>query len=90
MVEDSLESMTLQLAMGFGQGAGTMLATTDAVMMARDAYRVQLGQIAGQWSEYALQTIEYSRVLGSLAAAHALNAGRSVIESYRRRRRLAR
>jgi hypothetical protein len=78
--ETSFEGLTLQLAMGFGQGAGVLLATEEALMTALGAYKNQLRDIGERWESLAVQTIEYSRTMGSLSAHHALSDGRCVID----------
>lgn len=78
--ETSFEGRTLQLAMGFGQGAGVLLATERALTTALGAYVGQLRNIEERWESFAVQTIEYSRTLGSLSAHHALSDGRCVID----------
>ena len=80
MAQETYDRITLQLAAGFGQGAGTMLATGEAVEAAIGAYSTSLQARASTWSDYSLQTIEYARALGRLSAAKALSHGRCVIE----------
>ena len=76
----TVEGKILQLAMAFGQGAGVMLATEQALLVALDAYRESVNARARDWNDYSLQAIEYGRVLGSLAAHHALANSRCVID----------
>ena len=78
--EITVDGKILQFAMAFGQGAGLMLATEDALLAAREAYGGDVRARAPEWNEYALQAIEYGRVLGSLAAEHALRHDRCVID----------
>lgn len=78
---DGLQAKYLQLAMAFGQGAHMMLADEEALLMAWRAYAQDLDRRAPEWNKYALQAIEYSRVMGSLAAQHALHHGRCVISA---------
>jgi hypothetical protein len=80
MAENDVQGKVLQLAMGFGQGAGTMLATEGALLSGVGPYLASIHERSSNWSEYALQAVEYSRAMGSLAAQHALAAGRCVIE----------
>ncbi len=79
-IDTSYEGRTLQLAMGFGQGAGILLATEGAVTTALNAYTEQLQGSGIRWERDALHAIEYSRVMGSLSAHHALSEGRCVID----------
>jgi hypothetical protein len=75
----TLDGKFLQLAAGFGQGAGLLMATEDALLRALDAYRDSVERRSGEWDAFALEAIEYARMLGSLAAHHALGDGRIVI-----------
>jgi hypothetical protein len=76
----TLEGKFLQLASGFGQGAGLLLATEEALLTALNAYRESVERRSGEWDAIALEVIEYARMMGSLAAHHALAAGRCVID----------
>jgi hypothetical protein len=78
----TVEGRTLQLAMAFGQGAGVMLATEAALLAALGPYAESIRGRDSDWDEYALQSLEYARVLGSLAAHHALGAGHCVIDAH--------
>jgi hypothetical protein len=80
VVETTFEGRILQLAMGFGQGAGVLLATEAALTTARDAYADHMRDIGDNWGTAALQAIEYSRLMGSLSAHHAQANGRCVID----------
>ena len=83
MVEEqsnSEETMALQLAMAFGQGAGTMLATPAALVAALAPYRESLHDRLSEWDTLSLKFIEFSRALGTLSATHAAQAGRLVID----------
>ena len=67
-----------QLVMAFGQGAGTMMATANALSKAHLAYG---GLVHSQrWESDRLVAIEFGRALGRAAAAHALNDCRCVID----------
>jgi hypothetical protein len=75
------ETMTWQLAMAFGQGAGTMLATSAAVSEAIAPYRQYLTGNTGSWNSVALLFIEYTRALGRLAMVNAASRGAAVIDA---------
>lgn len=81
MAENDIQGKVLQLAMGFGQGAGTMLATEGALLSGVAPYLANIQARSSNWNEYALQAIEYSRAMGSLAAQHAVARGSCVIEA---------
>jgi hypothetical protein len=68
-----------QLAIAFGQGAGTMQATRASLSLAFSTY----GHLAEdrQWDSLAALILEYSRMIGRTAAAHASRAGRCVINT---------
>ncbi len=74
-------SRMLLLAMAFGQGAGTMLASRDALSAALSYFNdKQLqGLEENRWNEYALKTVEFSRAMGTLAAFSAARNGQLVI-----------
>jgi serine/threonine protein kinase len=46
----TVEGKILQLAMAFGQGAGVMLATEQALLVALDAYRESVNTRARDWT----------------------------------------
>jgi hypothetical protein len=75
------DTITWQLAMAFGQGAGTMLATPSAVSDALSPYRAYLIDNAGSWNDVALLFIEYSRALGTLSMVNAASRGAAVIDA---------
>ncbi len=70
----------LLLAMALGQGAGTMLASSDALETALSYFqhRVQ-GLSAQEWDTHVLKIVEFTRVLGTLSALHAAQNQRAVI-----------
>jgi hypothetical protein len=76
---ERIQGRILQLAVGFGQGAGFMLVTEDALLHALSEYRQSLERRDADWDGHALQAIEYCRAMGSLAAHQALGHGRVVI-----------
>jgi hypothetical protein len=77
--DNTLETIAYQLAMAFGQGSGTMLATPGAVKAAFESFRDGVEQRAGNWDTHALLFIEFARALGTLAAAHAVRDNSPVI-----------
>jgi hypothetical protein len=76
---ERIQGRILQLAVGFGQGAGFMLVTEDALLNALSEYQQSLERRDADWDRYALQAIEYCRAMGSLAAHGAMDHGRVVI-----------
>jgi len=78
---DTPQTIGLQLAMAFGQGAGTMLATAAALMEAYKAYEPAFEERASRWVEVELRTVEFARALGQVAAISAAQNGRCVIEA---------
>jgi hypothetical protein len=69
--------------MAFGQGAGTMLATSAALLTAYTAYRPSFEEraSANNWAEVELRSVEYARALGQVSAFAAARNGRCVIDS---------
>lgn len=78
---NTLETVGWQLAMAFGQGSGTILATPAALRLAFEAYRASLTNHLSDWDEYSLLTIEYCRLLGKLSAHYAIADDRYVIDA---------
>jgi hypothetical protein len=79
-VQENREKL-LQLAMAFGQGAGSMLAAEEGIKTALAPYERKISEVSGRWSQVAVIFIEYARILGHLSAVHAAQAGRCVITS---------
>lgn len=78
---DSTHTIGLQLAMAFGQGAGTMLATSEALMAAFTPYAAAFEEKAERWVEFELKALEYARALGQVAAYAAASNRRCVIDA---------
>ncbi|HJZ70757.1 MAG TPA: hypothetical protein VKE51_03405 [Vicinamibacterales bacterium] len=72
--------LTWQLASAFGQGAGTMLLTTDAAKSVIDAYSEGLNRNREQSNTNALALIEFARALGAAAALISLQRGGAIID----------
>ena len=77
--DTNMDGRILQLALGFGQGAGVMLATEAALLTALSTYADAVRAVK-DWAAEGLHAIEYSRVLGSLSAHHALGHSHAVID----------
>jgi hypothetical protein len=70
----------LLLAMAFGQGAGTLLASTDALEAALSYFQQRVQNLPpGKWEENILKIVEFTRALGTLSAVHAAQSGAIVI-----------
>ncbi|HEX6464813.1 MAG TPA: hypothetical protein VFZ98_10180 [Vicinamibacterales bacterium] len=78
---DPAQTIGLQLAMAFGQGAGTMLATSAALLAAFNPYAEAFKERVDNWAEYELQAVEYARALGQVAAYAAASNKRCVIDA---------
>ena len=78
---DTPRTIGLQLAMAFGQGAGALLATPEALETAYDTYATAFEVRAREWSAFELRAIEYSRALGQVAAWTAISNGRCIIDA---------
>src|SRR5262245_48031526 len=77
---DTPQSIGLQLAMAFGQGAGPMHATPDALVALYEKYRPAFERKIGQWPGIELQTLAFARAAGFGAAVRAAQNGRAVID----------
>jgi len=75
----NIDGVKLQLAMAFGQGAGAMLATAEAL----ETLLAEEGQILvnamGNWNASHWAFIELVRTLGQLSAARAAVGGSAQI-----------
>lgn len=69
--ESRFDPRVLQLAMAFGQGTGTMLATEEAVKTALASLTAYLEKSSVRWNRDSLKFIEYARALGTVAAVAA-------------------
>ena len=72
---ENVELVKLQLAMAFGQGAGSMLAETDALKTLLDEDGDILKNAMGNWKDSQWAFVELMRVLGQHASASACAAG---------------
>jgi hypothetical protein len=80
MASESYDSIRLQMAMAFGQGAGSMLATPAALSFAMSSQSKLIERAAGDWSASQFAFIELVRVLGQIAATQAARDGKPRIE----------
>ena len=72
---DAIEARLSQLFVAFGQGAGPIFMTVEAVQAARDQYRPLVQARQGEWDSNALVLFEYARSLGRTAATIAAQQG---------------
>ena len=78
---DTMQPIGFQLAMAFGQGAGAMLATSEALLAAYQPYEASFQERADTWVDFELRALHYARALGQVAAARAAQSGRCVIDT---------
>jgi hypothetical protein len=71
----------LQIAMAFGQGAGRMLATPEALEHALSEQAALVRRAITDWEESQYPFIELARTTGQMAAAHAVSRSKTVIET---------
>ena len=74
-----IDSVTLQLAMAFGQGAGVMLADDKALGTLLSHESEVLTQARTNWKANRWAFTELVRILGQLSAAKAAANGSAVI-----------
>jgi len=72
-------ALTWQLAVAFGQGAGTLHITTAAAEAVFNHYQQRLGP-ARDWDAIALRMLEFMRALGAASQMWALRRGSAVID----------
>ena len=77
----SFETISWQLAMAFGQGAGNLLATPRAVTAAISPFRETFSNNVARWDEWGLKSMMFARTLGQVAAARAVVAEAVVIDT---------
>jgi hypothetical protein len=71
-------SMIAQIFVAFGQGAGQLNVSDDAVQAAVSDYGYGIEQADG-WGDAAPMVLGIARAMGQAAAEHALREGRGVI-----------
>jgi hypothetical protein len=69
--DNSVELIRLQMAMAFGQGAGSMLASHDALEFLLTGQAGVIEGAAKDWKASRFAFIELVRVLGQVAATNA-------------------
>jgi hypothetical protein len=69
-----------QSLIAFGQGAGTMPASAEAVEAIIEDYLPNDDQVAS-WPDDVLVVLEYARSAGRIAASRAASAGRGCINA---------
>ncbi len=69
----------IQLSAAFGQGAGTLFVSEDAVVAALDHFTPVLPRLAAEWAEKGLQVLEYARTIGRTAGWLAIERGDDAI-----------
>ncbi len=77
----SIETIKLQLAMAFGQGAGVMLASEEALNHLLSGNSDLIEQAAQNWNASHWAFVELVRVMGQMSANHAAANGSAVIRS---------
>lgn len=74
-----IDAVKLQLAMAFGQGAGTMLANAEALQTLLAEEGDIIGNALGNWSASHWAFTELVRTLGQLSATRAAMGGSAEI-----------
>jgi hypothetical protein len=77
--EPDLHDILALIHMAFGQGAGTMIATPEAVRAGEAAYERVLSP--REWDKNALAVLEYSRAVGRVAAHLATDEASPLIDA---------
>ena len=80
MAYSSVDTIQLQMAMAFGQGAGSMLANPEALSFALSENTSLIQRAVGDWTASKPAFIELVRVLGQIAATKAAVDGSPEIE----------
>ena len=77
----SFETISWQLAMAFGQGAGNLLATPGAVTAAISPFRETFSSNVQHWDDWGLKSMMFARTLGQVAAVRAVMSEAVVIDA---------
>jgi hypothetical protein len=80
MAYSSVDTVRLQMAMALGQGAGAMLANSEALSFALSENADLIERAVGDWTKSRPAFIELVRVLGQIAATRAAMDGCPEIE----------
>ena len=76
----SVETVKLQLAMAFGQGAGAMLASPEALETLLAQEGAILDRAMRNWNDSRWAFTHLVRTLGQISATNAAVAGNAVIQ----------
>ncbi len=84
-LDSQVHEILAQIFIAFGQGAGTMTVSREAIRAATRTYTSLVQANVTKWRDIELQTLEYARSLGRVAAHLALRDGSQVVrdEHYR-------
>lgn len=75
----NIDTVKLQLAMAFGQGAGSMMATPEALETLLEDQGAIITGAMGNWNASHWAFIELVRRLGQMSAARAAVGGSALI-----------
>ncbi len=85
-LDPDVHQILSQMLMAFAQGAGTLMASREMIAAATADYAERVAREKGRWDAIALQTLEFARGLGRVAAHHAVRDGRNLITEHDYRR----
>lgn len=71
MANETSQAIQLQLAMAFGQGTGTMMASADVLTQGLSEQQEVIARAAGDWAASKFALFELVRLVGQIAAVHA-------------------
>jgi hypothetical protein len=77
--DSRVHEILAQIFIAFGQGAGTMIVSREAIRAGTRDYVRLVGAHLDRWDEIEFQTIEYARGLGRVAAHLAVGEAQHVI-----------
>ena len=79
MANDLPQSVQLQLAMAFGQGTGTMMASAEALEYALTQHSDVILRANADWQAAKYTFLELVRLAGQIAAVHAAHDSKAEI-----------
>lgn len=75
-----LETVVAQLYIAFGQGAGSLYVSPEAIAAGRRQYEQLVAKNLEKWPQASLKALEYARAIGRVAAHLAVSEGWNTIQ----------
>jgi hypothetical protein len=79
--DDYAYATLVQALIAFGEGAGPVLVSREAILAVTKDYRDAAAHDAERWDTYAPAVLSWAKAMGALAAHHALADSRTVVDA---------